>query len=250
MNLSKYTIQIGWEDVPHLSPEAREELLSEIPMYQRAARSKGTPMLGSGAIYQIDEERLRCAPIEIPAWWPKAFALDPGWNRTAAIWGAWDQQTDTVYLWSEHYMGQAPPQVHADAIKARDGGTGWMPGVIDPAGRGSSQIDGKKFMEEYAKLGLNLMAADNSVEAGIFAVERRMQRGGLKVFSTLANFWAEFRVYRRDTDGKIVKEFDHIMDAVRYLIMSGMARALAAPPEDRADEWDAATMTANSRTGY
>jgi len=44
------------DEAPHLSPEAREELWKSIPSYQRDARTKGIPQLGSGAIYKIADE--------------------------------------------------------------------------------------------------------------------------------------------------------------------------------------------------
>ena len=36
----------------------------------------------------------------------------------------------------------------------------------------------------------------------------------------------EFRLYRRNEKGKIVKVNDHLCDCLRYLIMSGMSRAV------------------------
>jgi phage terminase large subunit-like protein len=47
---------IEWDDVPHLDAKSKQELLNSIPPYQRDARSKGVPQLGSGAIYPISED--------------------------------------------------------------------------------------------------------------------------------------------------------------------------------------------------
>jgi hypothetical protein len=44
------------------------------------------------------------------------------------------------------------------------------------------------------------------------------------------------RLYRRDEKGKIVKERDHLMDAKRYLLMSGMMRAITEPVANWEDE--------------
>ena len=44
----------------------------------------------------------------------------------------------------------------------------------------------------------------------------------MKFFSTLPNLFGEFRIYRRDENGKIVKENDHLMDALRYGIRTGI----------------------------
>lgn len=244
--MSKWCIGITWDDVPHLSEADRKELWDTIPPHQRDARAKGIPALGSGVIYPVAEDSYLVDPFAIPPHWPKAYALDVGWNRTAAIWGAWDRDNDTVYLYGEYYVGEAPPQVHADAIKSRGD---WIPGVIDPASRGRSQIDGRALMDEYINLGLDLQPARNEVEAGIFAVYRRFQSGRLKVFRTLANYRSEIRLYRRDEKGKIVKERDHLMDAKRYLIMSGMGRAMTEPSRYWGDD-HGFDRGRDSHTGY
>ena len=84
----KFCIQADWDDVPHLSAEAKAELLLSIPPYQREARSKGVPQLGSGAIYQIPESDIVVTDFEIPAHYPKVYGMDIGWNKTASIFGS------------------------------------------------------------------------------------------------------------------------------------------------------------------
>jgi len=245
----KFVVNATWDDAPHLTEKQKTELLASIPAYQRDARSKGIPQLGSGAIYPLLEEDITIEPFEMPPTWPKVFALDVGWNRTAALWGAWDQQSDIVYLYSEHYMGKAETIIHADSIKSRGG---WIPGVIDPASAGAGQADGRRMVDIYVDHGLNLHYADNAREAGIQAVWHRLSTGKLKVFNSLRNFFAEYRIYRRDENGKIVKENDHLMDACRYLIMSGLAVATTAPPEEYQD-WRSnnyQTDSVDSVTGY
>lgn len=231
---SRAVVYATWDDVPHLSEKAKAELLKSIPAYQLDARTKGIPYLGAGAIYQIPEADITVADFEIPKYWPRAYALDVGWNRTAALWGARDLETDTVYLYSEYYRGQAEPIIHADGIKARGD---WINGVVDPAARGRSQIDGRKLIELYKNTGLNLQEAQNSVESGIYAVWERFSAGKLKVFSSCKNFLSEYRLYRRDENGKIVKENDHLMDDVRYLVVSGIEhmRVKPVPKKPRAE---------------
>ena len=84
-----------------------------------------------------------------------------------------------------------------------------------------SQVDGTRLIEQYSDLGLLLAPAENAVEAGLYAVWERLSDGRLFVFSSLQNWLSEFRIYRRDEKGKIVKQNDHLMDATRYLILSG-----------------------------
>ena len=159
--------------------------------------------------------------------------LDVGWNRTAAIWGARDPESGTIYLYAEHYFAHSEPSENARAIKARGP---WIPGVIDPAARGRSQIDGEQLIQNYIDLGLDIEPADNSRESGLYLVWEMYVSGKLKVFKSLAQFLNEFRRYRRDEDGKVVKENDHLQDAKRYLCVSGLERMKAKPPERSASE--------------
>lgn len=224
--MSRFALTMGWDDVPHLSEDQKKNMLEALPPHQREARSKGTPQLGSGAIYPVQEQDVVVKDFEIPDHWPRVYGMDVGWNRTAVIFGAWDRDSDVVYLYSEHYRGQAEPLIHADAIKSRGL---WIPGVIDPASRGRSQNDGIQLISKYKELGLDIEIANNAVETGIYKTWERLSTGKLKVFSSCQNWLSEFRLYRRNETGKIVKENDHIMDATRYLIMTGLSRAKTKP---------------------
>ena len=223
---SKFFVQATWDDVPHLDAAAKQALLASIPEYQREARSKGVPQLGAGAIYQVPEDDIIVPHFAIPDHWPKAFGLDVGWKKTAALWGALDRDTGVTYLYSEYYRGHAEPSVHAEGIKARGG---WIPGVIDPAAQGRSQVDGQKLITIYRSLGLKLEPAVNAVEAGIYQVWQMLSSGKLKVFASLGNYRAEYRLYQRNEKGEIIKQNDHLMDAKKYLIVSGMAHAITKP---------------------
>jgi phage terminase large subunit-like protein len=227
----KYVTFCAWEDVPHLSADNKAALIASYQPHERDARTKGVPSLGAGAIYPISEEEILCDPIVIPKWWPRCYGMDVGWNRTAVIWGAIDPDADILYLTDEHYRGQAEPAIHAAAIRAR--GT-WINGVVDLAARGRGQRDGEQLLRNYIDLGLtNLAPASNAVHAGIDCVWMRLSTGRLKVFKTLQNWRNEYRLYRRDENGKIVKENDHLMDSTRYLCISGIKTASVAPPEIR-----------------
>lgn len=224
--MSRAVITATWDDVPHLSHEARADLIKSIPPYQLDARTKGIPQLGSGAIYQISESDFAVNDFPLPDMWPRCFGLDVGWNRTAAIWGARDNESGIIYLYSEHYRAHDEPSIHSEAIKARGA---WIPGVIDPASRGRSQKDGIQLLSLYRGMGLDISTAVNAVEAGIYACWSLFCAGKLKVFKSLSNWYQEFRLYARDQDGKVTKENDHLMDAMRYLIMSGRDRMTVKP---------------------
>ena len=97
-------------------------------------------------------------------------------------------------------------------------GAPWLEGAIDPSAENSNMKDGSKLLEEYEDLGLRLTKANNAVNAGLHHCLTMMQAGQLKVFRNCVNWLREFRLYRRDEKGKIVKTNDHLMDAMRYLL--------------------------------
>jgi hypothetical protein len=225
---SKYVVQAGWKDVPHPDDNEKKKLVANTPPYQIKARTDGEPSLGAGAIYPIAESDIVVPDREIPEYWPRAYAMDVGWSRTAALWGARDPGTGIIYIYSEHYQGQGEPASHAQAILGRGM---WIPGVIDPACLGSSQIDGRTLMEIYRTLGLRLFPAVNAVEAGITEVWQLLVSGRLKIMASCTNFFREFRKYHRDDkgSGKVVKRDDHLMDCLRYLCVSGRPLMCVAP---------------------
>lgn len=213
---SKFYVVATWDDAPHLSEAQKAQLWASIPPHERKARAEGIPSIGVGLIYPVDQETIFIKPFDIPKHFARGYGLDVGWNRTAAIFGALDRESDCLYLYSEHYQGEQQPAVHASAIKAR----GKMTGFIDPASRGRSQVDGRKLLQMYRDEELSLLEADNAVETGIFEVYQRMTTGRLFAFSTLTNFKSELSMYHRDKKGAVVKKNDHLLDACRYLCMA------------------------------
>jgi hypothetical protein len=209
-------VTAGWDDVPHLTADEKAVLLASIPPHQRDARTKGVPMLGAGAVYPFDETTIAVEPFPVPGYFARGYGFDVGWNWTAAVFVAHDRDTDVAYIYDVYKRSQAEPVLHAAAIKARGD---WLPGAIDPASRGRGQSDGKKLLALYEEAGLILSIADNAVGAGISEVWQRLSTGRLRVFTTCRDWFQEFRIYRRNEAGKIVKTNDHLMDAMRYRLM-------------------------------
>ncbi|UWQ30251.1 hypothetical protein [Leisingera sp. M523] len=235
-----------------MDAKTKRELLSATQPYLRDARSKGTPSVGEGAIYPIPWDEVSCDPFPIPNFWRRAYGLDVGWNKTAAIWLAEDPNTGGIYAYSEYYRGQQVPTMHATAIKARGD---WIPGAIDPASRGRSQDEGKKLLSQYRGAGLLVKPANNAVEFGIQTVWEMLETGRLKFFSTLHNTANEYRLYRREkrtTDltekVEVVKKKDHAMDALRYGIVEFSKIATVRPA---GEEFTGSGFTpVDKRAGY
>lgn len=222
---SRLLVGATWDNAPHLSESAKAELWNSIPEFLRDARTKGIPQLGSGAIYPFSESSIRVTDFPLPKHWVRAFGLDTALSgTTAAAWGILDRETQNLYVYSVYKRSQAETAVHAEAMKARGL---WIPGVGDAADVMDS--DRTQFIALYRRYGFNLELPDKAVETGIQDVYDRMSAGKFKVFASCVAFFEEFRLYQRDEKGKVKKVNDHILDATRYLVRSGLQRAKCEP---------------------
>ena len=223
----KYTVQASWDDALHLSEAEKKSLRQTLRPHEIEAREKGIPALGAGRVYPVKEADIAVKRFDIPLHFKRVFGMDFGWtNPTAVVWLAYDEAKDVVYITDVYQASELTPQQHVVNIKARGD---WINGVADPAGQGASQADGVSLMQRYADHGLYLTSAENHVDTGLMSVLERMQAGKLKVFDDLALWWKEFRVYRRGENGRVVKRMDHLMDATRYVVMSGLPLARVKP---------------------
>lgn len=212
----KWYVQAGWNHIPHLDDEEKAALIATTPPYLLKARTEGTPSLGAGAIFPIAESDITVKDFQLPEHWPKAFAMDHGWNWFGAVWMAYDRDSQTRYLYSYYKRSQAEPPIHADAIKARGA---WIPGVGDCSD--INKYDGQQFLKIYRALGLTLKLANKAVETGLTEVWKELSTGKLKVFVSCGPWFDEYRLYHRNEQGVIVKTNDHLMDPTRYLVRAG-----------------------------
>lgn len=222
---SRVYILASHQESPHLTAEESDRILSAYSPHEREARTKGIPSMGSGLIYPILDSELLVSPFPIPEHWPRCFGMDFGWHNTAAVFMAHDQDNDVVYLCGEYLAGHLTPQQHAFELVRQ--GADWMPGAYDGAGEGALQDNGGNLVDLYAQSGIrNWTPADKrSVGKGIYTVLQRMETGKLKIFSNLTKLMTEKRMYIRDKEGKIKKGNDHLMDAMRYGIVTGIPMA-------------------------
>jgi hypothetical protein len=87
-------------------------------------------------------------------------------------------------------------------------------------------------IKELHRAGFAIRRADNEVRPGIAAARARLESGMLRVIEgSCPNLLAEAALYRYDPEHKDsekpLKEHDHTMDALRYLVSSVDARFMA-----------------------
>lgn len=225
------------EDAEHIPAAERKRIIDSYPAHEREARTKGTPILGSGRIFPVEESTITVAPFQMPVYWPKLGAMDFGWDHPfAAVELTYDPDGDVVYVSKCYRARQETPILHVAALRAWGK---WLPWAWPHDGLQHDKGSGDQLAKQYEGHGLNMMSSratfsdgSNGVEAGLMEMLDRMQTGRLKVFGNLNDWLEEFRLYHRK-DGKVVKEADDLMSATRYGIM--MLRHALLSPELRSE---------------
>jgi len=248
--MSRHVTSMTIHDAPHISPERRLEIIASYPPHEVEARTMGIPVLGSGKIYPVTEESISVEAFPVPKHWALIGGLDFGWDHpTAAVELAWDRDTDTIYVGAVYRRSKATPLEHTATLRQ----WGEFPWAWPHDGHAQMKDGGKTFRDQYTEAGLNMLASHAThpdggygVEAGIMEILTRMQTGRFKVFSHLADWWSEFRLYHRK-DGKIHKERDDIMDATRIAVMAMRFAVDAALMMGDEDEYG---RKRNATSGY
>ncbi|MEX3002698.1 terminase large subunit domain-containing protein [Serratia fonticola] len=208
-------------DAKHYSEEERERIIASYPEHERDARSKGIPTMGSGRIFQIPEETLKCQPFECPDHFYVINGMDFGWDHPQAhvqLW--WDKDADIIYVAHVWKKSEKKAVEAWSAVKAWNKG---IPVAWPPDGLQHEKGGGKQLKVQYAEAGFAMLKdhatwtdGGVSVEAGLQEMRDRMEEGKWKVFNTCEPFFDEFRLYHRDDNGQIVKLNDDILSAARY----------------------------------
>lgn len=241
-------------DVDHYTPEQRAIIIAGYPEHEREARSQGIPTMGSGRVFPIKEEQIRETAIVIPDHWARICGLDIGWDHpTAAVWIAWDRDSDTIHIYDAYRVKEQTPVVHAAAINARGN---WIPVAWPHDGLQHDKGSGAAIAKQYRELGVKMLrhkathAPDRGkeegsggfgVEAGVLDMLGRMQTGRFKVAEHLQDWFEEFRLYHRK-DGLIEKVGDDLMSATRTGIMM-LRHAKVKRPNERRPKLPGYTMS-------
>lgn len=95
--------------------------------------------------------------------------------------------------------------------------------VIDPSATGFAE-EIKRYFHSQGKA-VSIVKADNTVDVGIARVQTLLTHQAIVFDSSMEQVFQEFEQYRYDErsiergDEKPVKDFDHSMDGIRYLVM-------------------------------
>ena len=225
----------------HLDEGVMQQILSSYSPHEREMRRYGRPSIGSGLIFPIQEEKLMIDPMPMQDHWPRIAAIDFGWDHpTAVVWGAIDTEEEVFYVYDCYRMSKASPTVHSQTIRTRPH---FIPIAYPHDGNRRDSMGNPGLADQYRNLGCNMLLehftnppalgenkGGNSIEEGLMAMLQAMENDKFKVFSTLSDWFEEFRMYHRK-GGKVVPIRDDIMSATRYAFQSQRFAVSGKDPE-------------------
>ncbi len=157
----------------------------------------------------------------------KIGAIDTAITGVTGVLKAVVETDGTMTIYDEYY--EADKRVNEVVPEIKEEDVTWY---IDPAAVGQKiQRQGKLFTlyDEYQDHGIHALYAEKNVEGGINRVAEMFASGKIKIFSSCVNLIWELERYhwseQKETNKGIIKpapykKNDHLVDDLRYLVMS------------------------------
>ena len=243
-------------DNPYNPPDYLESLIRDYPEEMRKRYIEGRWDVLENIIYKEFNPKVHVIrPFSIPKEWEHIVSLDHGMvNPTGIVFGAIDYDYN-VYIYNEYYSPGIVSE-HAKALRELTAETEISLWIIDPSTRAKTrEKDGQMWsvMEEYEDQGFYFIPGNNQKLAGINRVKefltikegrinpltREKKSPRLFIFQNCVNFIWEIKQYKwrklrsltvRNAPEEPIDFADHLMDAVRLMIMSRFP-----PPQKTAD---------------
>lgn len=174
-----------------------------------------------GAIYDIfSEERHVVKAFEPPALWPRVVGIDPFGAYIAAVWLAYDAQSQVLNVYREYYepFGMTTPG-HVDNMRRLSQGET----IFAWVGGGPSE---RQARADFQGAGIPLLEPPfGDVWAGIDRVYQLLRDFRLVIHDDCVNLLSQLGMYRRKMkpDGTVTENIEakndfHLPDALRYIV--------------------------------
>lgn len=270
-------VEVGMNENPHLSAQAREEFLSGLDADDRLARSKGKFVQTAGRVFKTFAVETHVTDEDFDP--GKAQKLgyqiytstDHGWNApTAWLWHC-VRFDGRVVTFAEHYKSEMTIEEHAEVVHAKEKGWGLDRDNIirtgDPAMNQHNAVTGTTIIQEYAKHGLYIYtdSIPKNPEFGIARMQmyfrlrdvviegQRVQQPMWMISNSCPNFIKELKKlrwkkysskkaqYENNPSEQVHKKDDHAFDSAKYF--ATFLDELAPEPPSHHDRPRSATLT-------
>ncbi|MGL5582854.1 MAG: terminase large subunit domain-containing protein [Cetobacterium sp.] len=235
-----YCQNATWDDAPHLTEEAKAELLASIPEWQREMRSKGLPVFGQGLIFNISNDDITVDNISIKPWWSILWSLDIGDTNdpTVITLNAYDPDNEVYYVVSQECLDKdrspeaaanfilnseyplAPVQAPHDAGDGRDGSAGYATLMRQKGVKVRHEPFRNPVNTKTDQIGVS-NRSNRSIETGLYYMNDYFKSGKLKLHKQCIGFLKDKNSYHSTAQGKLKSTTgEHHIDSARYGFMS------------------------------
>jgi phage terminase large subunit-like protein len=231
--------RIAAVEAKHISEARNEELAAGWSDAEKLTRLEGVPQLGSGPVFPVEllSGLIRSFdPENLPSWARHVVGIDFGFaGGFAAVYIAWAHDTGDVWVLDSFMMQQSSALYHTQRIHSMTRGLR-VPCAWPHDGNVHDKGSGLGLAQQYRNFGANMLPKhatnhgtnDNRVEPGLQELRELMFTGKLHIAGHNTELIEQLRGYHRDADYRVVKERDHLIDALRYGCMcrrQGRARS-------------------------
>jgi hypothetical protein len=224
-------VEVDMDDNPHLDEATKNRVLAGLSPEERAARKAGRFVHFAGLIYpEFGPDMIAPEWEEVPSDAMVICGIDPGFRHMAAAVFCAVLPDGSWVVFDEVALQQKTIREVCEELKLRSVKWGRTPRwyVIDPASRNRNAQTGRSDQMEYADYGIVTIAGQNSVSAGLQRVRGLLTEGRLSICANCTETITQFRKYRWSTPKRVeddareapVKKDDHLLDALRYAVMS------------------------------
>ena len=236
-------VTVDMDDNPHLDKRTQARVLAEYSDEERQARKSGIFVHFAGLVYPefALEAHVRPSLTSLPEGVEVFGGIDPGLRHMAAVVFCYLDAEDNLVVFDEialqgHTISEVCKEIDL-RLERWDCRPRWW--VIDPASRNKNNQTGRSDQMEFADHGVFTSPGQNAVRPGINKVKERLKAGRLQITSDCPELISEFKKYRwaspkrseNDAREAPVKRDDHLLDALRYVVMSRPLTPVEVPVE-------------------
>jgi len=213
-------------DNPFIDPHEIDIAKQELPARHFRQEYEASFEDFKGLIYPEFNQDCIIKPIYLDKMFTYVGAIDPATTGTTGALKAIIDGDGRVIIYEEYYEQDKRASEVAQTIKED---IQWF---IDPASASKTiQREGKLYSvyDEYADYGIRARPAENDVDAGINRVGEYFKKGKIKIFNTCKNLIWELERYHWSEQNESIggqqkpkpyKMHDHLVDSLRYIVMS------------------------------
>lgn len=227
--------KISMDDNPWNSPEEIAEFVEGLTPDEERAFRHGDIVHFAGMVfdkYWSDDLIVKQVAPQSISGQSIVVGIDPGINFTGLVWVAFDDDNCALIFDSMKLQDLTVDLVAEEIMRKNAEWNIAEPDyyVIDPSARNrnhlssSDNVNAESIEGEYNRHGIYTTHGQNDVSAGVSQLQRRMRAKQLIATENNIQLFDEIDKYRIDpkVDGKfaVIKTNDHILDALRYVVMS------------------------------